>query len=89
MKKVYILQTGHHDRKSDSFVFYEVDVFSSIKKLDASIVNRIFVNKGYALDRQELDCISDTKYGMITYKCLSTDGREMQVRYLVKTREVQ
>jgi hypothetical protein len=91
MKKVYILQTGSYNKTTDRFEFYDVEVFSSKKKLEASVENRMVdCNKGYDILRENHDYgTSDLVYTMIDYKTLSTEGTEMKVRYLLKVKQLQ
>jgi len=71
MRKVYVIQTGSHDRTRDRFEFYDVEVFSSKAKMLASIENRIIdCNKGYDIIKEKTDLNSHLEHTMITYKCL-------------------
>jgi len=92
MRKIWILQTGSHNTATDRFEFYDVEAFSSKKKLEASVINRMIdCNKGFNIEREE-ERYSDgfnSKYAMITYKTISIDGIEMKVRYLLKAQNIQ
>ena len=83
MKHAYVLRVGNFDASLGEYRFYDIEVFTSAKKLRAAVANRIKVNKGYEVD-YELTKKEDYKNEwsqLVNYKCLSSDGREMKIRY--------
>lgn len=90
-KKAYILQSGSYNNTTNRFEFHDIEVFSSLEKMVRSVENRMIeVNKGYDIIRNGVPSTNpDDSYSMITYKCLSTDGREMKVRYLLHIKQIQ
>jgi hypothetical protein len=81
-KSIYVLQTGGLSKIDNQFHFYELEVFSSKKKIEREIENRILVNKGTDVVRDEGYCGTGTKSNvLVTYNCLSTDGQPMRIRY--------
>lgn len=88
MRNVYLLQTGTFNKSKNEFQFHDIDVFSSKKKMEASLHNRMIeCNKGYNIEREDVD-FGSTKYQMVTYTCLSTENTEMRVRHLLKVKAV-
>lgn len=84
MKKrsVYILRTGGLSRIDNQFYFYEIEVFSSMKKIEYEIKKRIEINKGDNIRYDEGYCGRDTLNNtLVTYDCLNIDGDPMTVRY--------
>jgi hypothetical protein len=81
-KSIYVLQTGGLSNIDNLFHFYDIEVFSSKKKIEAEIQNRILINGGTHVVRDEGYCGIGTKSNvLITYNCFSTDGKPMRVRY--------
>lgn len=88
MKKVYLIQTGTLNKRTNKFEFHDIDVFSSKKKMEASLHNRMVeCNKGYNIEREDRD-LGSVKYQMVTYTCLSTEKTEMKIRHLLKVKTV-
>ena len=85
---VYLLKVATFNKTTDRFEFYRDEVFSSRVKLENAVKNMIDCNKGYNVIREEMD-FSNEKEIHITYGCLSTDGREMRVRYVFRKIKVQ
>lgn len=81
-KSIYVLQTGELSKYDNQYHFYDIEVFSSKKKIEQEIQNRIECNKGTNVVRDEGYCGFGTRSNtLITYDCLSIDGRPMSVRY--------
>ena len=81
-KSIYVLQTGGLSNIDNQFHFYEIEVFSSKKKIEQEIQNRIEVNRGTNVVRDEgYSGIGTRSNILVTYDCLSTDGRPMRIRY--------
>ena len=81
-KRVYILQTGGLSKIDNQYHFYDVEVFSSMKKIKQEIENRIEVNGGTDVVREEgYRGIGTLNNVLVTYQCLSTDGNVMKIRY--------
>jgi hypothetical protein len=81
-KSIYVLQIGDLSSIDNLFHFYDLEVFTSRKKIEQAIQNRIEVNKGTDVVRDEGYCGIGTKScTFITYNCLSTEGKPMRVRY--------
>ena len=94
-KFVYTLESASLNRTTNMFEFYDLEVFSSHKKIDQRIENSFKINKGW-------DLMTDPGYAsfnhrevtLYTYKCMSSESdptriREMQVRYKVSKIEVK
>lgn len=83
-KSIYVLQIGQLSKLDNQYHFYDIDVFSSKKKIEAEIQNRIDVNKGTNVVRSEAFRGTGTiNSELVTYDCLSTDGIPMSIRYVV------
>ena len=81
-KSVYVLHTGGLSRIDNQYHFYDIEVFSSNKKMMTEVMNRIEVNGGYNVVKDEGYCGSGTKSNvLLTYECYSTDGTKMKIRY--------
>jgi hypothetical protein len=81
-KSIYVLQTGDLSKIDNQFHFYDIEIFSSRKKIEYAIQSRIEINKGINVIYDEGYCgIGTRKNTLITYDCLSTDGNQMKVRY--------
>ncbi len=81
-KSIYVLQTGGLSKIDNQFHFYEIEAFSSKKKIEQEIQNRIEVNKGTNVVRDEgYRGIGTLSNILVTYDCLSTDGNPMRIRY--------
>jgi hypothetical protein len=82
MRKTYVLYTGGLSNIDNRFHFYEIEVYSSLSKIEREIEKRIEINKGFNVRRDEgynsTGTLSNT---MITYECLSTDNTPMTIRY--------
>ena len=82
MKKTYVLYAGGLSNVDNRFHFYDIEVFSSRSKIEQEINNRIEINKGFNVRKDEgykgIGSLSNT---MITYECLSTDNTPMTIRY--------
>ena len=72
---VHILKIGNYNRLKEEYQFYDMDVFSSRRKLVKAIENHITTNGGYNIAWNHKD--------MISYECLSTDSNVMKIRYLI------
>lgn len=83
-RKIYILRTGGLSKIDNQFHFYDLDVFSSLKKINEEINSRIVTNKGINVRSDEgyrgRDTYNNT---LITYDCLDVDGNPMTIRYEV------
>jgi hypothetical protein len=83
-KSVYVLQTGGLSKIDNQFHFYEIEVFSSRKKIELAVANRIEVNKGFNIRKDEGYCGIGTRNNeLITYDCISTDNNRMTLRYQI------
>lgn len=81
-KSIYVLRTGGLSKIDNQFHFYELEVFSSKKKIEQEIQNRIEINKGTNIVRDEGYCGIGTRSSiLVTYDCLSTDNNPMRIRY--------
>ncbi len=82
MKKVYVLHTGGLSNIDNQFHFYDIEVFSSKKKIQEEIEHRIMVNKGSNIRYDEgFNGVGTLSNTLITYDCLSTEGIPMVIRY--------
>jgi len=88
MRYVYILKVGSWDKATQSFNFYDVIPFSSKKGIRHGVKNMMEVNKAYDIENNYTHYLTDD-YKMVTYKCLSTDGKEMRVRYVLTKKELK
>ena len=86
MKKYcYVLSIGSLSKIDDKFHFYDIEVFTSKKKVEKSIKNRIEINKGSDVVYEDgLTGLTSLESWLVTYNCLNTDGKEMRVRYVVR-----
>jgi hypothetical protein len=85
-KKVYVLRTGDLSKIDNQFHFYGIEVFSSKKKIERAIENRILINRGINVHREE--CHPYSGFGnitntLVTYDCLSVNGNPMKIRYQI------
>ncbi len=82
MKKAYVLYTGGLSKIDNRFHFYDIEVFSSRKKIQEEIEHRIMVNKGSNVRYDEgFNGVGTLSNTLITYDCLSTEGIPMTIRY--------
>lgn len=94
MKFVYLLISGDLNNRENRFEFYDREVFSSEKKALRSIDNRIDVNNGYNVTKEEENLGRRNEYLQVTYSCMSApcsgeEARPMRVRYCLYKMEVQ
>ena len=83
-KRIFVLQTGGLSRIDNQFHFYEIEVFTSRKKIERAVSNRIEVNKGINVVREAGYCgIGTRKNELVTYDCFSTEGNKMTLRYQI------
>ena len=88
MKYVYLLESATFNNSKNEFKFHDTDIFSSKKKMEASLHNRMVeCNKGYNIEREDVDFGSNS-YQMVTYTCLSTENTEMRIRHLLKVKTI-
>ena len=85
---VYLLKVASLNNTTQRFEFYRDEVFSSKAKLERAVENMIDCNNGYNISREEMD-FSSYKEKHITYSCVSTDGRGMRVRYVLRKMKLQ
>jgi hypothetical protein len=82
MKKVYVLHTGGLSNIDNRFHFYDIEVFSSMKKIKEEIEQRIRINGGSNVRYDEgFNGVGTLSNTLITYDCLSTEGIPMVIRY--------
>jgi hypothetical protein len=95
MKFVYLLKSGQLNNRENRFEFYEFETFSSEKKALRSIENRIDVNNGYAVTKEEVNSHSRrNSYLEVTYNCMSApcvgeEAKPMRIRYCLYKKELQ
>ena len=94
MKFVYLLMSGQLNNRENKFEFYDREVFSSEKKALRSIDNRIDVNNGYNVSKEEVNFGRRNEYLEVTYSCMSApcsveEAKAMRVRYCLYKMEVQ
>jgi len=83
-RKIYVLRTGGLSKIDNQFHFYDLDVFSSLKKINEEIEKRIEINKGTNVRSDEGYKGKDTYNNtLITYDCFDIDGNPMIIRYEV------
>jgi hypothetical protein len=82
MRKAYVLYTGGLSNVDNRFHFYDIEVYSSRKKIEHEVNKRILVNKGFNIRWDEGFSGPGTLTNkMVTYECLSTDNTPMTIRY--------
>lgn len=79
-KNVYLLKRGSVE-KNGQFFWYDDMVFTSMKKVRNYIDQGFQINEGYSYN-ETTPWFNDDIY--IEYKCLSTDQRVMEVRFMIK-----
>jgi hypothetical protein len=83
-RKIYVLRTGGLSKIDNRFHFYDIEVFSSNKKINEEVKKRIEINKGENIRYDEGFCGYGTYDNtLITYDSLDTDGNPMTIRYEV------
>ena len=89
-RKIYILKAGQLCSIDNKFTFYETICFSSKEKAEHEVSQRIKINKGYSIERDDDGYASGNilSRSFITYNALSTDGNEMRIRYDIQTQEL-
>ena len=89
-KFVYMVKTGQLSKLDNNYHFYETELFTSKKKALARCHNGIDCNKGYDVKTEEFDQETFRREStQIDYKCLSTEGREMDIRHWIEKIELQ
>ena len=89
MKKANVLYTGGLSKIDNRFHFYDIEVFSSRKKIQEEIEHRIMVNKGSNVRYDEgFNGVGTLTNTLITYDCLSTDGIPMTIRYQLMEKKI-
>jgi len=92
-KFVYVLESGGAN-KDGNYHFYEMEIFSSRKKLDQRIEKSISINKGWDLTKENFYFTPrENEVLLYSYKCMSSENepnlsREMTVKYKVSKREI-
>lgn len=77
MKKVYLLEST-----------MSTEAFSSMRRLNLELSNRIEVNKGHTVKYSDIEQYSGYTEQKITYQCMSTDGVYFKQTYLIKVYKV-
>ena len=91
---VYLLKIGQVDNTNNRFGFYDDEVYSSEKKALRSIDNRIEVNNGYNVTKENVNFGRRNEYLEVTYSCMSApcsgeESKPMRIRYCLYKMEVQ
>jgi len=88
-KFVYTIESASLNKTTNMFEFYDLEVFSSQKKIDKRIEDALRINKGWDLSTEPgYASFTRREVTLHTYKCMSSESdptriREMQVRYKV------
>ncbi len=77
MKKIYLLDSSS-----------STEAFSSMRRLNLELTNRIEVNKGHTLKYSSIEQYSGYTEQKITYFAMSTDGVYFWQTYLIKVYQV-
>jgi len=77
MKKIYLLESTT-----------STEAFSSMRRLNLELTNRIEVNKGHTVKYSDIEQYSGYTEQRITYQCMSTDGVYFKQTYLIKVYQV-
>ena len=77
MKKIYLLESSS-----------STEAFSSMRRLNLELTNRIEVNKGHTVKYGDIEQYSGYTEQRITYQCMSTDGVYFKQTYLIKVYKV-
>lgn len=90
MKKVYFLQKSQLNKRTDRFEYFTFEIFSSKKAMLHYVQNSIDVNKGFDIVKEVNEYLSSDvlESSIVEYKCLSTDGIQMKLRYILETRNL-
>jgi len=91
MKYVYVLRVGGFNASLGEYRFYNLEVFTSEKKIRESVEQRIRINKGYEVDYETIkkESWKGEWSQLLNYKCLSSDDSEMKIRYELLRKAVQ
>jgi len=94
-KFVYVLESGQLNNSTQMFEFFDIEIFSSQKKIDKFIDDAIRINKGYNLETEEYpNSFGRGIINLSTYNCMSVNfhdsqSRLMKVRYKVTKKQIQ
>lgn len=91
-KFVYLFETGQLSNIDNCYHFYDSEIYSSQKKIELELANRVLVNGGYSIEREAFNfpTFNGGKYTLFTYKCMDTEGVvEMSIRYRITKKEVK
>ena len=75
--KMYVLESS-----------LSTEAFSSMKRLNLELTNRIEENKGHTVKYSSIEPYSGYTEQKITYQCMSTDGVYFKQIYLIKVYQV-
>ena len=90
MRKVYFLQKSQLNKRTDRFEYFTFQIFASKKAMLHYVQNSIDVNKGFDIVKEVNEYLSSDvlESSIVEYKCLSTDGIQMKLRYILETRNL-
>jgi hypothetical protein len=87
MKFVYLLEYRQLNKLRTKYELYNTDVFSSKAKIESTVKNIIEVNKGYCVSDDNI--IFGNCFKNITYTCLSTDKKVMNMMLILTKKELK